>query len=176
MEQKAIFLDRDGVLNKALIRQGKPYAPKDVAELIIPEDVRPALDCLKSLEYKLIVVTNQPDVARGLCSREAVEAINQRLMAQLPLDEVRVCYHDDEDQCTCRKPLPGMLLEAALSHKIQLKKSVMIGDRWRDIDAGYHAGCKTILLQETVLNESLNQPPDFIASSLTQAVHWIKES
>jgi D-glycero-D-manno-heptose 1,7-bisphosphate phosphatase len=143
---KAVFLDRDGVLNRAIVREGKPYPPKDLTELEVLPGVPEALAALKRADYKLIVVTNQPDVARGTVKKEVVERINQQLNATLPLDEFRTCYHDDKEACTCRKPAPGAILSAAAEHAIDLKQSYMVGDRWRDIEAGQRAGSKTVFI------------------------------
>lgn len=171
MKQKAVFLDRDGVLNDAIIKNGKPYPPASLSELVIAPDVLPALNLLKSLGYLLIGATNQPDVARGTTKQSTVEEMNQALLQQLPLDEIRVCYHDDKDACHCRKPLPGLLLDAALHHHIDLTKSFMIGDRWRDIEAGVHATCKTIWLDRSY--QEKKPSPHFTALSLIEAATWI---
>lgn len=173
MKQKAIFLDRDGVLNNAIVKNGKPYPPASLAELILPADAKPALQLLKSAGYLLIGATNQPDVAKGITEQHVVEAINTKLMQALPLDDIRVCYHDDHDHCQCRKPRPGLLIEAADHYGIDLKKSVMIGDRWKDIEAGQLAGCKTIWINRHYLEKSPSQPADYIAASLTEASEWI---
>jgi D-glycero-D-manno-heptose 1,7-bisphosphate phosphatase len=166
---RAAFLDRDGVLNRAIVRHGRPYAPVSLEEMEILPGVREALDRLKAAGYRLVVVTNQPDVARGLQRRETVEAINAALMARLPLDEVRVCYHDDADGCTCRKPEPGLLMQQPAHH---LSRSVMIGDRWRDIEAGRRA-----LVRATVFidygYEERQVEPDVRVGSLSLAVDWI---
>src|SRR5262249_48047322 len=106
--RRAIFLDRDGVLNRAIIREGKPYSPSNVAELEIFPDAPCACEQLGSEGFLRIVVTNQPEVARGTLSRQAVEIIHQALRGKVPLDDVRTCYHDDADQCPCRKPRPGL--------------------------------------------------------------------
>lgn len=144
MKQRAIFLDRDGVLNQAVVRDGKPFPPATLDELNILPKVQEALELLKQKGYLLIVVTNQPDVARGKTSIHDVESINNFLMKNLPLDEIRTCYHDNDDYCSCRKPLPGLMLDAAAEYDIDLSESIMVGDRWRDIDAGIAAGCQTI--------------------------------
>jgi D-glycero-D-manno-heptose 1,7-bisphosphate phosphatase len=146
MKRRAVFLDRDGVINRAIVRNGKPYAPANLSELEVLPDVPEALSLLKNADYLLIVVTNQPDVARGIISREVVESINGKLASCLPIDEFRVCYHDSGDGCFCRKPLPGALLLAAEQHGIDLAASFMIGDRWRDMEAGQRAGCQTIFI------------------------------
>src|SRR5580704_2107528 len=165
----AAFLDRDGVLNQAVVRHGRPYPPASVEEMEILPGVREALDRLKAAGYRLVVVTNQPDVARGLQRREAVEAINAALMARLPLDEVRVCYHDDADRCTCRKPQPGLLVQQPAYH---LARSVMIGDRWRDIEAGRRARVRATVLIDYGYEERPVEP-DVRVGSLSLAVDWI---
>lgn len=144
--QKAIFLDRDGVINQSIVRNGKPYPPENLAAMTILPGVKDALEQLSKAGFLLIVITNQPDVAKGITRQETVEEINFYLSQQLPLDEIRSCYHEDKDGCDCRKPLPGALLAAAKAHNIDLKNSYMVGDRWRDIEAGQHAGCKTIFI------------------------------
>lgn len=144
--KRAVFLDRDGVLNRAVVRDGRPYPPSDLDALEILPGVPEALRKLHDTGWLLIVVTNQPDVARGVTSRAAVEAINHHLQQCLPVDEFRTCYHDSSDGCDCRKPLPGALLAAAGVHDIDLAASYMVGDRWRDIEAGERAGCKTVFI------------------------------
>lgn len=144
--KRAVFLDRDGVINRAVVRDGKPYPPQNLAALEILPGVDEALHSLHDDGWLLIVVTNQPDVARGTLPRADVEAINQHLKQQLPIDEFRTCYHDSDDGCDCRKPLPGALFAAAGAHGIDLASSYMVGDRWRDVMAGERAGCKTIFI------------------------------
>jgi D-glycero-D-manno-heptose 1,7-bisphosphate phosphatase len=177
IKRRAIFLDRDGVLNHAVLRNGKPYPPSHLSELTIPNDVYPAISLLKSTGFLLIGATNQPDVARGTTTREAVEAINNHLIETLQLDEIRTCYHDDNDNCFCRKPLPGLLTQAAIDHHIDLAGSVMIGDRWKDIEAGKEAGCITIWLRSNTYQEKAPpRQPDFIALSMTEASEWIMKN
>jgi D-glycero-D-manno-heptose 1,7-bisphosphate phosphatase len=171
--RRAVFLDRDGVLNRAVIRDGKPYPPSNLQELEIAPGAVESLRELKNRGFELIVVTNQPDVSRGLQSEAAVEQINRALASSLPLDDIFVCYHSDKDNCACRKPKPGMLLDAARKHNIDLAQSFMVGDRWRDNDAGHNAGCKTILV-DSGYNERLPaNPPDARVGSLREAADWI---
>ena len=141
---RAVFLDRDGVINRATVRDGRPYPPEHIAELEILPGVPGALARLRAAGFRLIVVTNQPDVARGTQRREVIDAMHAHLMAVLPLDEIRVCPHDDADQCVCRKPRPGLLEDAAGEAGLCLADSVMVGDRWRDVEAGRLAGCRTV--------------------------------
>ena len=144
--RRAVFLDRDGVINRAIIRAGRPHPPASPAELEILPGVPAALERLKSAGFWLVLVTNQPDVARGPQTRAGVEALHASLRARLPLDEIRVCYHDDPDGCECRKPAPGLLLAAAEAAHLDLGASFMVGDRWRDVAAGQRAGCQAIFL------------------------------
>lgn len=170
--QKAVFLDRDGVLNRPILRGGKSYPPGDLSQLEILPGVAEALDELRSAGFLLVVVTNQPDVARGAAQRQDVELINAELCERLPLDDVRVCYHDDRDSCHCRKPLPGMILEAARDLRIDLQKSYIVGDRWRDIEAGRRAGCRTVFI-DSGYSENLKCTPDFTAGSMAEAAMQI---
>ena len=166
--RRAVFLDRDGVINRAIVRDGKPYPPASLVELEILQGVHEALQKLHDANYLLIVVTNQPDVARRITKREDVELINAFLSTQLPIDDFKTCYHDSEYKCSCRKPLPGALLEAAQEHDIDLSKSFMVGDRWRDVQAGASAGCKTFFINYNYA-EQKPDAPDFIVSSLLEA-------
>jgi D-glycero-D-manno-heptose 1,7-bisphosphate phosphatase len=170
--QRAVFLDRDGVINRAIVRDGKPYPPASLDEMTLLPGVPEALRDLKDADFMLIVVTNQPDVARGTTPRAVVEAINRYLAHCLPIDEFRTCYHDSADGCRCRKPLPGALLEAATQHGINLGASYMVGDRWRDIEAGQQAGCKTIFI-DYGYNEKQPESADFHVPSLTEATQII---
>jgi D-glycero-D-manno-heptose 1,7-bisphosphate phosphatase len=170
---RAVFLDRDGVLNRVFLHEdGKTHPPASPDELEVLPGVTDACQSLRRAGFLLIVVTNQPDVARGAQPREVVEAINRQLRRQVPLDDIRVCYHDQTDNCPCRKPQPGMLLGAASAWGIDLRESFMIGDRWTDIVAGGRAGCKTVLVHAAGAGVRRCQP-DFQAASLQEAVEWI---
>jgi D-glycero-D-manno-heptose 1,7-bisphosphate phosphatase len=169
---KAVFLDRDGVINKASVVDGKPYPPRNLDELELIPGVDQAILQLRDRGYFCIVVTNQPDVARGKTSKETVESINQFLIQHLAIHEIVSCYHDDHENCGCRKPKPGSLLKAALKYNIDLNKSFMVGDRWRDIEAGQNAGCKTFFI-DYQYNEKQPQNPTYKVSSLTDAVNII---
>jgi D-sedoheptulose 7-phosphate isomerase len=173
---RAVFLDRDGVINRTFVRDGKPFPPYTLQELEVLPGVPEALQELKQHGYKLLVVTNQPDVARGKQSRQTIDAMHQALSARLPLDDIFVCYHTDQDKCDCRKPMPGMLLEAAKKHNIDLAASFMVGDRWRDIEAGYNAGCKTILIDYGYSEKPPAHAPDLRVASLREAADWIIRS
>src|SRR5215470_5525210 len=145
---RAVFLDRDGVLNKAYVRNGKPYSPDTIEEMIIPPDAAEALGRLRRHGFRLI------------------------LASKLPLDGVEMCTHDDADNCDCRKPKPGLLLQAAEREGIDLAQSFMVGDRYRDIEAGHSAGCRTILIGDGY-GERFKAQPDATVSTLTEATDWI---
>lgn len=172
---RAVFLDRDGVLNRAVVREGQPYPPASAAELEIFPEACGELAGLKRRGFLLIVVTNQPDVARGAQTRAAVEEIHRAMRAALPLDDIRVCWHDDPDGCACRKPRPGLLTAAAGDYGIDLARSYIIGDRWRDIDAGHNAGCSAVLIDYGYRERAPERPAEARVSSLTGAVRWILE-
>lgn len=170
--RRAVFFDRDGVLNRAIVRDERPFPPATVEEVELLDGIADACAALHAGGFLLVVVSNQPDVARGFQRREMVEAINAVLRARLPLDDIRVCYHDDRDACPCRKPEPGLLLEAAAIWQIDLPRSFMVGDRWRDIEAGRRAGCLTVLIDYAYL-EAQPCHPDFRTRSLLEAAAWI---
>lgn len=170
--RRAVFLDRDGVLNKAYVRDGKPYSPDTIEEMVIPPDAAEALGRLRQHGFRLIVATNQPDIRRGRLTRADVDAMNGHLFSKLPLDAIEICPHDDADHCNCRKPKPGLLLQAAEREGIDLAQSFMIGDRYRDIEAGHSAGCRTILIGDGY-GETFKAQPDATVSTLTQAADWI---
>jgi D-glycero-D-manno-heptose 1,7-bisphosphate phosphatase len=167
-----VFLDRDGVLNRSLIRDGRPYSPSGLNEVEVPWGAPEACDRLRRDGFFRVVVTNQPEVARGRVTRQSVEEINDFLRSRIRLDDFRVCYHDNVDGCDCRKPKPGMLLAAAMDWRIELRQSFMVGDRWRDIEAGRRAGCKTILINYHYAEHHPAQA-DFVTNSLAAAADWI---
>ncbi len=163
----AVFLDRDGTINASPVRGGKPYPPDSLDELVILPGAAAGIAALREAGFRTIVVTNQPDVALGKQRREVVEAINAALLAALALDDIRVCFHAEADGCACRKPKPGLLLDAARDWHIDLARSFMVGDRWRDVDAGRAAGCRTVLIEAGYAERRAE--PDFTVSSLAEA-------
>jgi D-glycero-D-manno-heptose 1,7-bisphosphate phosphatase len=171
---RAVFLDRDGVINRAPVRDGKPFSPQSSAALELEEGAADGLRKLAEAGFRLIVVTNQPDVARGTQTEEAVEAIHEQLRKTLPLDEIIACYHDG-DACDCRKPKPGSLLDAARRHGLELDRSFMVGDRWRDVEAGQRAGCRCLFVDHGYREQ---QPAGAFVrvSSLLAAAEWILEN
>lgn len=169
---RAVFLDRDGVLNEAILREGKPYSPNSIEEMVIVPGAGDALNALRRHGFRLVVVTNQPDVARGKISRQTVDAMNAHLRGRLPLDTIEVCDHDNSDNCACRKPAPGMLIRASERDGIVLSGSFMVGDRWSDIESGARAGCRTVLIGEGY-GECFKSKPDVAVRNLNEAVDWI---
>ena len=146
MLKRAVFLDRDGVINRVILREGKPYSPRRLSEFKLTDGIKGVLDHLKEAGFLLIVVTNQPDISRGLITRRKLDAIHDLIRNDLPVDDIVVCSHDDIDECDCRKPKPGMIVDSARKWGIDIGSSFIIGDTWKDMEAGHKAGCATILL------------------------------
>lgn len=170
--KRAVFLDRDGVINETVVVEGRPYPPAGLNQLKILPGVQESLEKLKQIGFFTLVVTNQPDVARGRATRESVQEIHEQLAKELDLDGFYTCWHDDSNGCDCRKPKPGLLLRAAAEHGIDLSRSFMVGDRWRDVEAGRAAGCRTIFM-DYGYRERRPVKPDFQCENLRQAVDWI---
>ncbi len=169
--RRAVFLDRDGVLNRAEVRGGRPYPPSLANAELLPL-VGEACAALKHAGFLLIVVTNQPDIARGTLDRSASQAVDDWLRKELPIDDIRVCPHDDGDNCQCRKPRPGLLVEAAKEWRVSLPMSTMVGDRWRDVEAGRRAGCRTVFVDRRYAERRPDEP-DLVVGELVDAVPWI---
>lgn len=152
---KAVFLDRDGVINKAIIKDGEAYSPRYFSEFEFAENVDKHINRLKDAGYLIIVVTNQPSIVRGSMNISELDRMTRSIQSYLAVDEILICIHDDIDNCTCRKPKPGMLFDAAWRHKIGLNKSFLVGDGWRDMEAAINAGCKGILI-DTCYNKAVD--------------------
>lgn len=176
VRQRAVFLDRDGVINRAVVRNGRPYPPATVEDFDLHEGVAAGCAQLKAADFLLVVITNQPDVGRGGQSREVVEAMHLKMRSELPyLDRIEICFHAGErygERCDCRKPRPGLILRAAAELKIDLGASYVIGDRWRDVDCARAAGCRAIFIQRGY-QESLRGRPHFIVSTFSEAVNAV---
>jgi D-glycero-D-manno-heptose 1,7-bisphosphate phosphatase len=170
--RRAVFLDRDGVLNRAIVRDGRPYPPATLDAFEILPGVSDALRRLHDAGFLLIGATNQPDVSRGTQRREVVEAMNSRILAEMPITAILVCYEDGDD-CPRRKPNPGLLLEAAETYRIDLAASFMVGDRWRDVEAGRRAGCRTVFIDLGYAERRPEPDANFTASDLVDATDWI---
>jgi D-glycero-D-manno-heptose 1,7-bisphosphate phosphatase len=171
--RRAVFLDRDGVINRPVIREGRPYPPSDVDGFELYDDVADGCARLKADGFLLVIITNQPDVGRGTQTREAVEAMHSRLRSAVPsIDRIEICYHAGEhygEPCDCRKPRPGMIVRAAAELNIDLHASYVIGDRWRDIDCAHAAGCRAVFIDHGY-REPLREAPDFTVANFNDAV------
>ena len=165
---RAVFLDRDGVINRNEVREGRPHGPRTLAQLVILPGAREAIAAFRAAGYLVIVATNQPNIPRA-----TVEAMHAVLRKNLELDDIKVCTHVDADNCACRKPKPGLLLEAAKERNIVLAQSWMIGDRWRDVEAGRAAGCRTVFVDHGYEREPRPRDPDVIVGSLMEAVPFV---
>ena len=172
MGKPAVFLDRDGVINKCVVLRGIPHPPATVDEFELSEGVTEAVERVRQAGYAVVVVTNQPDVARGVQEQAVVEAMHDVVRGALAPDAIMVCYHDDADGCWCRKPAPGLLHQAARDLELDLTRSFMVGDRWRDIEAGRRAGCRTVYV-ESGYAERRPEEPDAVVTDLPEAVAWI---
>ena len=170
--KSAVFLDRDGVVNLAYTRSGKPYPPKDLSQLVILPDVKESVKKLTKYGFVIVVVTNQPDISNGNSNFEIVNELHKEISSLTGIENFYVCPHIDSDNCKCRKPKPGLLLKAAEDLNLDVKKSYMVGDRWRDVGAGQSAGCKNFFID---YNYSEKRPvePFVTVSSLLQATEII---
>jgi D-glycero-D-manno-heptose 1,7-bisphosphate phosphatase len=173
VRKRAVFLDRDGVLNRPVVRDGRPFPPARLEEFELYPDVIDGCAQLKEGGFFLVVVTNQPDVGRGTQTRQAIDAMHARLCAAIPsLDAIEVCFHAGAahgEPCDCRKPKPGMLLRASAAYEIDLGESFLIGDRWRDVDCAHAAGCRAVFIDHGY-QESLKEKPEFSVGSFSEAV------
>lgn len=173
--RRAAFLDRDGVINRPLVRHGKPYPPADLSTFEIYPEASDACRLLKTEGLLLVVVTNQPDVGRGLQSRDVVEAMHRKMREALPIDRIEVCFDPGEAAASgFHKPAPGMLLRAAEALGIDLRQSYMVGDRWRDVDCGRAARCTTVFIDRGY-RERLRNPADFRVYDFLEAAELITE-
>lgn len=170
---RAVFLDRDGVLVVPEMRDGRSFAPLQLEDLQIYPEAKSALDRLKAAGYLLVVVTNQPDVGKGLISKSTLNQMHDRICQALPVDRVEFCSHTQSDDCTCRKPKPGMLLNAAHECQIDLEKSFMVGDRASDVEAGIAAGCKTIFIDLNYVSELKPKSAHHTVRSIAEAADII---
>jgi len=172
MNKRAIFLDRDGVINEVVFhRTKKPSSPWNFEEFKLINGIKKPLEELSQMGYYLFIISNQPDIARGHIKKDTTERINKIIYETFPIKEIFVCPHDDHHDCNCRKPKPGMIFILSKKWKIDLKKSFLIGDNWKDMEAGKSAGCITI-----ILDQPYNQlvEADFRVKNLERAVDMIK--
>ena len=146
LDKKGVFLDRDGVINRAILVNGLPKSPKSVGEIEILDGVVEAVKAIKTLKLIPVVITNQPDVARNITSQNQANQINYQIGLATGIEHFYTCFHDDNDKCNCRKPAPGLIYQAVNDLSLDIQKSYLVGDRWKDISAGQAAGCKTFFI------------------------------
>lgn len=171
---KAFFLDRDGVVNEVIKKRSKPFPPKDLTEFKFCRGIKKFINICRLKKYKIFIVTNQPDYKRGKVTKSSIENINAFIYMNLNIDEIVCCYHDDDDNCDCRKPKYGMLKYLKKKYCINMKKSFMIGDRWKDIECGKNAGCKTIFIDKSY-EEIKPKKYDFSFKSITSLIKGLNE-
>jgi D-glycero-D-manno-heptose 1,7-bisphosphate phosphatase len=174
MARPAIFLDRDGVLNRALVVAGKPYAPRALADFRLLPGVKAAVARLRASGFEVVVVTNQPDIGNGLVEAEVVAAMHDRLRVATGIQHIYCCPHRQDENCACRKPRPGMLLAAAQELGLDLASSWMVGDRQGDVVAGKAAGCRTVFIDRGYFGDRrYDTAADLTATTLPGAVAMI---
>ncbi|MGE5538013.1 MAG: D-glycero-alpha-D-manno-heptose-1,7-bisphosphate 7-phosphatase [Gemmatimonas sp.] len=171
----AVFLDRDGVVVRGLIRGGKSYAPRCLAEFRLLPGAAGAVRKLHRRGFRVVIVTNQPDIGNGIIDRAVVEAMHERLRRAMPIDAIEICPHRQTDGCSCRKPKAGMLRAAARRSGIDLHRSIMVGDRPSDVVAGAKAGCYTIFVDRR-LERCVEVKPNKTVRSLPEASRHILAS
>jgi len=170
--KRAVFLDRDGVINAAILKNNRPHPPANLSELRVLPGVSGALEKLRKSDFEIVVITNQPNIARGAVNKALVDEINNTLTGLLEIKHFYVCPHDDSDNCDCRKPKPGLITDAAADLRINLTESFVVGDRWRDISAGQAAGCTCFFIDYSY-DEKLPNTPYLSVKSLSEAVEHI---
>jgi D-glycero-D-manno-heptose 1,7-bisphosphate phosphatase len=168
--KRAAFLDRDGVLNPMRQNGGGWRAPLALDEFAPYPWAAECVARLKAAGWPVLVVTNQPEIGTRELDPRVLETMNERLRREVGVDAIYVCPHVDADGCDCRKPKPGLLLQAAREWDVDPGLSFMVGDRWRDVDAGRAAGCATILVAGPVEGPA---QPDYRAGDLRDAVTTI---
>lgn len=166
----AVFLDRDGVVNEVVFRHEQPASPRTLAEFVLTPGIQTAVKQLKLAQFPIFVVTNQPDIARQKMNLVELEQMTQRMYDTLAIDDVRICPHDNQDHCLCRKPKPGMLTSLATQWDIDLAQSFIVGDSWKDMEAGKQAGCCTILVER---HYNQGTEADFVVADVPAAVKLI---
>jgi len=170
--RRAVFLDRDGVVNRAVVAGGKPFPPAHLGAFEVLPGVPEALQDLRHAGFLNVIVTNQPDVRTGVQKREVVDSMHAALLRSLALDAIETCFHVEADDCPCRKPRPGMLLSAAERLGIDLRSSFLVGDRWRDIGAAHSAGCAAFFI-DYGYDERRPDDPYVVVDSLADAARRI---
>jgi D-glycero-D-manno-heptose 1,7-bisphosphate phosphatase len=149
--QLGVFIERDGVLNNVRVERRHQVSPATLGDFRICKNAQPLLQRLKAAGFVLIATTNQPGLSRGCQSRRELDRMHELLRRELPLDDVLVCPHDETDLCPCRKPNPGLLVEAGFAWHLDLERSFVISDKWQDAAAARAVGCTSLLIRSSWL-------------------------
>ena len=165
--KQATFIERDGILNRVRVERQHQVSPLTMEEFVVNEAIAPLLGKLKAAGLLLIATTHQPGLSRGYQSRRELDRMHDRLRQTLPLDDILVCPHDETDRCPCRRPQPGLLVEAGFKWHLDLDRSVVISDKWQDAEAGRMVGCTSLLLQSPWIG---NVHHDFVLPDLDAIV------
>jgi D-glycero-D-manno-heptose 1,7-bisphosphate phosphatase len=173
---RAVFIDRDGIINKAIVVNRKPFSPVDIYEFKILPKAKKALKTFKKLNLMNIIITNQPDIKTGKQLSKDLDKIHNWMMINLDIDEILVCKHDDNDNCNCRKPKTGMIEQAVEKYQINISQSYLIGDRWKDIQCGQKAGCKENFFVNYNYNETRPKMPYIVVKSLYECSQYLNNT
>jgi D-glycero-D-manno-heptose 1,7-bisphosphate phosphatase len=170
----ALFLDRDGVIIKSYTINGKPFPPRSLDKVLLLDDVVQSVNMVKNFGFEIVVITNQPDIATGKTTIEFLNQVHEIIKDDTGINKFYICPHTDKDYCNCRKPKPGLFIQAAKELDLDLSKSFMVGDRWSDITAGQQAGCKNFFIDRGYA-EKKPESPYIRVFSLLQAINFILE-
>ena len=162
-----VFIERDGVLNSALVERSQQVSPQALGQFNINPAAAALVRKLKAAGLVVIATTNQPGLSRGYQSRRALDQMHARLMQEVPLHDILVCPHDETDHCPCRKPKPGLLTEARYKWQLELDRSFVISDKWPDADAALAVGATSLLIQSPWLG---NAHHDLVVADFKTAV------
>ena len=163
----AAFIERDGLLNRVRIEHDFPVTPMRLKDFRVCSEAAPLVDRLHEAGFLVIATTNQPAISDGDLSRRELDLMHEKLTRELGLDDVLICPHSEADRCPCRKPKPGLFIEAGFKWRLDLERSVVISDKWQDAEAARIAGCTSILVESP-----WNGPGhhDFLCASFEAAV------
>src|SRR5512138_31798 len=161
--KRAVFIERDAILNEVRSGPKQQISPLTLEEFKVNLSAKEPLQKLKASGFVLIATTNQPGLSRGYQSRRELDRMHDILRRTFPLDDILVCPHDEADHCPCRKPRPGLLIEAAFKWHINLDHSFVISDKWQDAEAARTAGCTSLLIKSPYVGQVHH---DFILSDL----------
>lgn len=163
----AVFIERDGILNETRVERGQRVTPLTLNEFHLHREVAPLLHEVKVAGLLLIVTTNQPGLSRGHQSRRELDRMHQSLRATFLIDDLLVCPHEDADRCPCRKPKPGLFLEAAHKWGIDLNRSFVVSDKWQDAEAARRVGATSLLVRSPWMGDVHH---DFVLPDLSSVI------